>query len=441
VRKVNIVERLLMKNNYRLTKKVILILFLSLGITFTQTTEMTGWIVNDTELSKEFLSAYLDTLENYDHLMSDQDPQRDDNLIVSIDINRDGLIKLRKIKSQIPDEKVSNTVIDSLISKLAPSLIEKIISRKYSWTELNKDELIEIGIRQEVRNIFQERSAKTTRDAFWWTNREFDMSSDLRFVIRPYKSTWGIIVEQGLPSLGYDILSSRTISIGVINEITKVGLITPWILPYESALLSGRPLDGFWGFNLGFETQYLGGEITYQDPSILTDGFKPYDNNTNSFFFIPISANIYYSNSFALRERSKYIDSKNRFGTGKKQIFPSGNLSIKAGLSYRQLSHGNVIDNKIIYLNHTDLLDSFRFLFELGYITDDEAYSINSRVFFGSQTSSSLTFDKRFINSAKFLKVGFRLNWSNSVTFGESSENPQIWEPKLVFMPTITVVF
>jgi hypothetical protein len=430
-----------MLNKYIFMKKIILILFISTKITLSQTTEMTGWLVNDTDLSKEFLSAYLDTLENYDQLMSDQDPQRDDNLIVSIDINRDGLINLRKIKSQIPEENISNIIIDSLVAKLDTSLIKRLISRKYSWTELNKDELIQIGIREDVRNIFQERSSKTTRDAFWWTNREFDMSSDLRFVIRPYKSTWGIIVEQGLPSLGYDILSSRTISIGIINEITKVGLITPWILPYESALLAGRPLDGFWGFNLGFETQYLGGEITYQDPSIIADGFKPYDSKTSDFFFIPFSATLYYSNSFALQERSKYIDSKNRFGSGRKQIFPSGNLSIKAGLSYRQLSHGVLLDQKVSYLDHTNLLDSFRFLFELGYITDDEAYSINSSVFFGSQTSASLAFDKRFINTAKFLKVGFRVNWSNSVSFGESSNSLQIWEPKTVFMPTITVVF
>ena len=116
-------------------------------------------------------------------------------------------------------------------------------------------------------------------------------------------------------------------------------------------------------------------------------------------------------------------------------------MSIKAGISYRELSHGVLLDQQVSYLNHTNLLDSFRFLFELGYITDDEAYSINSSVFFGSQTSASLAFDKRFINSAKFLKVGFRVNWSNSVTFGEANNNLHIWEPKTVFMPTITVVF
>ena len=55
--------------------------------------------------------------------------------------------------------------------------------------------------------------------------------------------------------------------------------------------------------------------------------------------------------------------------------------------------------------------------------------------------SASISFDRRFIKSAKFLKVGFRANWSNSVTFGESNNNLQIWEPKLVLMPTLTVVF
>lgn len=412
-----------------------------LSLCFSQTTENTGWQVNDYNLSKKFMTAYLDTLGNYDDLLSENDPQLDDILIIRIEIGRDGEIKLNQIKSKSIGEQAFNRIIDSLITKLDPGLIDELIERKYSWTELNKEELLQIGIREDVRNIFQERSSKTTRDAFWWTNREFDMSSDLRFVIRPYKSTWGIIVEQGLPSVGYDILSSRTISLGVINEITKVGLIAPWILPYESSLLEGRPLDGFWGFNLAVETQYLGAELSYQDPGINTDGFKPYDKLNSSFVFSPVSASIYYSNSFALEERSKYIDSKNRFGSGKKQIFPSGNLSIKAGLSYRQLTYGTLVDKQVSYLEKTDLLDSFRFLFNLGYITDNDAYSLNTKVFFGNQTSASISIDRRFINSAKFLKVGVRINWSNSVTFNETSANTHVWEPKMVIMPTITVVF
>ena len=427
------------KNN--LIKKVIFTFLLTLNFSFAQTTDHTGWIVKDTELSKEFLSTYLDTLDSYDNLMTDEDPQTDDEVIVSIEINRDGLIKLRDIKARNRQQRILSAIIDSLVFKLDSTLINRLISRKYRWTELNPEELLQMQIKGPVTNIFEQRSAKTTRDAFWWTNREFDISSDLRFVIRPFKKDFGIIVEHGAAGVGYDFLSSRTISIGIINEITKVGLIVPWKVPYESIFLSGRPLDGFWGFNLGFETQYLGGEITYQDPSILAEGFKPYDNNSNSFFFIPISGNIYYSNSFKLKELNKYIDSKNRFGTGKKRIFPSGNFNIKAGLSYRQLSHGILLDEKVTYLNHTNLLDSFRFLFVLGYITDNDQYSINSKFFLGSQMSASISFDRRFIKSAKFLKVGFRANWSNSVTFGESNNNLQIWEPKLVLMPTLTVVF
>ena len=226
-------------------KKIIVSLFFSTLFAYAQTTELTGWQINDVKLSSKFLQAYLDTLENYENLFSDNDPQLDDILIIRIEIGRDEDIKLSDIKSKSIGSRTYSRMIDTLIQKLDKKLIDELISRRYSWTELNKDELLQIGIRQDVKNIFQERSAKTTRDAFWWTNREFDLSSNLRFVIRPYKSTWGFIVEQGLSNIGYDVLSSRSISMGVVNEITKVSLIAPWKLPYESALLMGRPLDGF----------------------------------------------------------------------------------------------------------------------------------------------------------------------------------------------------
>ena len=404
-----------------------------------QKTELTGWQVNDLSLSSKFLKAYLDTLENYEDLISDNDPQLDDLLIVKVEIGRDQNIQLSEIKTKSIGKRVYNNMIDSLIKKLDKELLSSITSRKNRWTELNKDELLQIGIRQDVKNIFQERSAKTTRDAFWWTNREFDLSTDLRFVIRPYKSSWGLIVEQGLPTFGYDILSSRTISIGLVNEITKISLISPWKLPYESALLKGRPIDGFWGFNLGFETQYLGGEILYQDPSISTESFEPYDKN--NFISMPFGTNIYYSNSFALQERSRYIESGNKFGQKRRQIFPSGNLSIKAGMSYRILTVGQIDDNSTKFFDKTNLLESVRFLFNLGYITDNDGISLNTKIFFGDQTSATIAFDKRFVNSAQFLKIGFKLNWSNEVVFNEGTESEISWKPDIVFMPTITVIF
>ena len=412
----------------------ILILF---GIAFGQNTDLSGWQINDKDLSSKFLQAYLDTLENYENLFTDNDPQLDNQVIVKIEIGRDQQIELKEIT--VSENNTYNYVVDSLIQKLDDELISEIVSRRYSWTELNSKELMQIGLRQGVDNIFQERSAKTTRDAFWWTNREFDLSTDLRFVIRPYKSSWGLIVEQGLPSFGYDVLSSRTISIGLVNEITKISLISPWRLPYEDALLKGRPIDGFWGFNLGFETQYLGGEILYQDPSISTESFEPYDKN--NFISMPFGTNIYYSNSFALEEVNRYIESGNKFGPKKKQIFPSGNLSIKAGMSYRILAVGQIEDNSTKFLDKTNLLESVRFLFNLGYITDNDGFSLNTKIFFGDQTSATIAFDKRFVNSAEFLKLGFRLNWSNEVIFNEGTDSEISWRPDLVFMPTITVIF
>ena len=419
--------------------KILLNLTFILSIALGQKTELTGWQVNDVKLSSKFLKAYLDTLENYDNLISDNDPQLDDLLIIKVEIGRDQNIQLSEIKTKSIGKRVYNNMVDSLIKKIDKGLISDITSRKYRWTELNKDELLQIGIRQDVKNIFQERSAKTTRDAFWWTNREFDLSTDLRFVIRPYKESWGLIVEQGLPTFGYDILTSRNISIGLVNEITKISLISPWRLPYESALLKGRPIDGFWGFNLGFETQYLGGEIIYQDPSINTDAFEPYD--PQNFISMPFGTNIYYSNSFALQERSRYIESGNRFGQKRRQIFPSGNLSIKAGISYRVLAVGQIENNSTKFIDKTNLLESVRFLFNLGYITDNDGISLNTKIFFGDQTSATIAFDKRFVNSAQFLKLGFRLNWSNEVLFNEGTDSEISWKPELVFMPTVTVIF
>ena len=75
-----------MLDNYKCR---IFLFFILVNVFNAQTTEKTGWIVNDSELTKKFLGTYLDTLENYEDLMTDRDPQSDDQLVVRIDIGRD----------------------------------------------------------------------------------------------------------------------------------------------------------------------------------------------------------------------------------------------------------------------------------------------------------------------------------------------------------------
>ena len=87
-------------------KKLFIYFILISNFVLGQKTELTGWQVNDLTLSSKFLKAYLDTLENYEDLISDNDPQLDDLLIVKVEIGRDQNIQLSEIKTKSIGKRV-----------------------------------------------------------------------------------------------------------------------------------------------------------------------------------------------------------------------------------------------------------------------------------------------------------------------------------------------
>jgi hypothetical protein len=413
----------------------ILLIFLFQSTT-SQTLEKTGWIVKERSISLEFIRAYQDSLEK-DGKEGSDDPKFSDELIVQVEFTRDNGVQLTELKSR-NQFGVYKSFRKDILDKQSPITIRKLTERKYPWQELNASDLTSLSYKHAVQNVYDVRNYKKARDAFWWTFREFDLSSDFRFVIRP--GTYAIFTEQGLMNSGYSHLSSRTLSFGIANEIAKVFTIIPWVLPYEIAL-QGRPLDGFWGFGLAFDSQFLGAEFTYQDPTIGVESFKPFDEN-NDFIFSNITASVYYSNTFNFDALTKSVSSLNKFGQSRKQIFPAGSFRIKAGLSYRQLTYGKIENDTVSTMYKTDLLESSRLMAKAEYISDDDVYRVFSQFHLGQQMSIQLGIDRRFLSEMfKYLKLGFRFNYSTKVILADNGTDIFTWEPGFMFIPAVTFIF
>ena len=75
------------------------------------------------------------------------------------------------------------------IEKMDPVQLNTIISRKYKWKDVSRRDLSELDEFSTVDNIFQERSFKDARDAFWWSNSQVSVSSAMKVFIRQKSSS------------------------------------------------------------------------------------------------------------------------------------------------------------------------------------------------------------------------------------------------------------
>ena len=396
-----------------------------------------GWIVNDPELTDQFIGVYQDSLFKQS-IIPDHYPQKDDKLIIRVEFERNNNVLLKEMKSK-DQNGLRRSFDEKIIEKLDLKWIKSLTSRKYSWEELNKDDLYDFEIDDDVVNVYTVRNYKRARDAFWWTFREFDLSSDFRFVIRPAKSNFGVFAEQGLMNAGYSQLSSRTLLTGIASELGKFFIIVPWVVPYEK-IIKGRPLDGFWGTGISLDSQYLGCEITYQNPSFNKKDFKPFNDN-NDFIFTNISATIYLSNTYYLERKTKPVSSMNKFGQQRQQIFPSGSIRIKAGYSFRELNFGYLEGNTLDIKYKSSLLESSRLMAKAEYISDDDVFRIFGMFHFGEQMSLQMGFDRSFVKSMKFLKLGLRINYNSNIDLISNKENLFTWEPGYMVIPSLTFIF
>ena len=172
------------------------------GLSFSQ--QSIFWEVADPIVNSEFIEAYINQLIK-DDKYEDNTIQASNSIIVQVDIVQDE-IELKKLKAKNYQMGEYQSFMMNQVELMDTSFTNMIVSREYKWKDVSSRDLSELEMFSTVDNIFQERSFKDARDAFWWSNAQLDVSSSLNAFIRQKSSSLAFRLESGFSDLG--LLSS-----------------------------------------------------------------------------------------------------------------------------------------------------------------------------------------------------------------------------------------
>ena len=187
-----------MNLNTMIKIKKILSLFLVTGLSFSQ--QSIFWEVADPIVNSEFIEAYINQLIK-DDKYEDNTIQASNSIIVQVDIVQDE-IELKKLKAKNYQMGEYQSFMMNQVELMDTSFTNMIVSREYKWKDVSSRDLSELEMFSTVDNIFQERSFKDARDAFWWSNAQLDVSSSLNAFIRQKSSSLAFRLESGFSDLG-----------------------------------------------------------------------------------------------------------------------------------------------------------------------------------------------------------------------------------------------
>ena len=213
------------------------------------------------------------------------------------------------------------------IEKMDIVQLNTIISREYKWKDVSRRDLSELEAFSTVDNIFQERSFKDARDAFWWSNSQISASTAMKVFIRQKSSSLAFRIEQGLGDLGLSRHLSENLLLGLSNDIVSTYLIVPGNTNSVSKGV-GHPVEGNLGFGFKFDTHTLGGQVNYMD----ADGqeYKYADMFSRKHMVLPASSGLlYWSNTFQINRKvdssygTKIKDQKKEKAKAEKEIAES----------------------------------------------------------------------------------------------------------------------
>jgi hypothetical protein len=410
-----------------------------------QETGKLEWVVKDREFSRSFMEAYIDTLMEIDD-MAELEVQETDELRVIVAIDVEGNASLENIYAK-GRSGVLNKLVKTVLDSMDVEMIERIQSRKYNWDYLAAVDVG--GGRGDVVNVFEERSNKQVRDAFWWTHRRVDISVFPRMFIR-VNPNFAFATEFGRQDLGFPAAASRTLNMGLATEVLKFYVTLP--ASYLNLMKSSNsPLEGTFGGVLKFDSPNFGGSLSFQDMNFLgntdTTGFL----NPSNVVYNPSSGQFYYSFT-------------SRIGTTADQpgFVPLGSLRLQIGFSYMQFAYGDVLDSEdgvsdgigaFSLLDKSDPLESMFGLFRAEYASD-----MNNRYFNRFKVAAQLNIGLNGFGGFDFTTaytitewLGVNLNmtyfWS-AMTFnyvdpsGVSTIPLEYkWEPGFYIVPSIAVYF
>ena len=278
-------------------------LFLAFTLLVGQDISSVAWFCESSQINSEFIDAYREQLkvsENYEELR--KAPMKDDRLLVKVDISGD-TIKLAGLWA-LDYNGAKKRLGETFYNQLDLSLTDKLVKREYEWREWDYQDKMLLQFYGDVINVLQRKNYKATRDKFWWTFREFDLSSSGRNILRPKYFPFAIFTDRGINEIGFGGSLSNTLSFGIINEIGKYYLVIPWNSTLGIINNSMRPLDGVYGTGISFDTHKIGGGIQYQNPEINLESLELYEGG-NTIVYSKWSTYIYYSGSLALQENQR----------------------------------------------------------------------------------------------------------------------------------------
>ena len=257
------------------------------------------WEVADPIVNSEFIEAYINQLIESDKF-EDNTIQASHSIIIHMTL-LPGSIELKKLKAKNYQMGEYQSFLMDQVKKMDPSLVEYLMSREYKWKDVSRRDLSELEMFSTLDNVLQERNFKDARDAFWWTNAQFDVSTSLTAFIRQKTGSLAFRVESGLPVLGLYRHLSKNINFGISNDIASTYIIIPGVTTTRIASGIEHPLEGAYGLGFKFDTHALGGQINYMDVGV---DFEAKNTFSRKHLIIPASSGVlYWSNTFGLNRK------------------------------------------------------------------------------------------------------------------------------------------
>ena len=254
------------------------------------------WEVVDPIVNSEFIESYIDHLIKVDKFEQNT-ILASHSIIVQLDVNADE-VELKKLKAKNYQMGEYQSFDMKEIEKMDQQHVNMIMSRQYKWKDVSQRDLSELEEFSTLDNIFQERSFKDARDAFWWSNSQISVSTAMKAFIRQKSNSLAFRIEQGFGDLGLNRQLSENLILGLSNDIVSTYLIVPGNT--ETVLKGvGHPLEGNLGFGFKFDTHTLGGQVNYMDIDGQEYEYKKVFSRKHAV--IPASSGLlYWSNTFQI---------------------------------------------------------------------------------------------------------------------------------------------
>jgi hypothetical protein len=392
------------------------------------------WVCQDENINANFISKYYD-------LEKDTDIQESDHLIVTAGISIDNTLEIINLMALDEEAGVIVNLDMAVVNQLPDPIKQSLLSRKYKWDNVNlPPEWREWQGPDYGINVFDERNFKITRDIFWWTYRQYDLASTMRWVVRLKSNFVGLSLEPGFTDVGFPGVLSKTVNFNVATEIVKIFYTLPGQMGFSMGNI--HSLEGSNGAGMKFDNNRFGGLISYQDISKSFKLERIYDLDNS--VFLKSAGLIYISTTFSTPGIVKDLKEKNIPGVSQKNVWPTGSLRVKVGVGYTELTYGSIDSSG--HFNEIDRLDfqeSIGVICRFEYATDldkgknnmlSAALQVNVNRYFEKASQLKVSWGVK-----PWLRLQITLAQIDKIEFNRSGSDKYEWKPGFMIMPSVAI--